>query len=276
MDAKIFLSSLIVAFSILVPLAIKWEINVKYAFFGAFLFGGIAGGVLSLNFIKDDLDFPWILFAEVGLVVLLTITSIGFLFYRDPERTPPEGKNIIVSPADSKVLYIKNIKRGEIPFSKKKGKECKLSELMKTDFLPNGEAYQIGIMMTYLDVHRVRAPINGRIHFIKHVPGKFISLKKEEAIFINERVTTIIENSELKIAVVQIASRLVRRILPYVKIGQEVKIGERIGIIKFGSQVDLLIPKAPGIKICVKPGDKVKAGVSIIADYEKRNKTYDI
>jgi len=101
-----------------------------------------------------------------------------------------------------------------------------------------------------------------------HVPGKFISLRKEETVLVNERVTTIIENNELRIAVVQIASRVVRRILPYVKIGQEVKIGERIGIIKFGSQVDLVIPKGPGIRIYVKPGDKVKAGVSIIAGYK--------
>lgn len=239
----------------------------KYALIGAFLFGGIAGVVLSLNFIRNVLDFPWILFVEAAVVLMLTIITIGFSFYRDPERTPPEGKNIIVSPADSKVLYIKEIKKGEIPFSKKKGKKCKLEELTKTDFLHNGEAYQIGILMTYLDVHVVRTPINGNIQFIKHIPGKFISLKKEEAILVNERVTTIVENSALKIAVVQIASRLVRRIVPYVKIGQGVNIGERIGIIKFGSQVDLIIPKIPGIKIYVKPGNKVQAGASIIAEY---------
>lgn len=271
MDAKVFLSSLIVALFILIPLAVKWKIDLKYAFIGIFLFSGITAAVLSLNFIRNIFGFPWIFAVEAVLIVLLIVTTMGFSFYRDPERIPPQGKNIIVSPADSKVLYVKEIRKGEIPFSKKKGRKHKLEELTKTGFLSNGEAYQIGILMTYLDVHVVRAPINGHIRLIKQVPGKFISLKKEEAILVNERVTTIIENNELRIAVVQIASRLVRRILPYVKIGQEVKIGERIGIIKFGSQVDLVIPKGHGIRIYVKPGDKVKAGVSIIAVYNEKN-----
>lgn len=240
----------------------------KYAFIGVFIFGGISGGLLSLNITGTTLNLLWTLVAEVIVVVLLTAATIGFMFYRNPERIPPEGKNIIVSPADSKILYIKEIKRGEIPFSKKKGKKCTLEEFTKTDFLHNGQAYQIGILMNYLDVHVVRSPINGHIHFIKHIPGKFISLKKIEAIFTNERMITIIENSSIKVAVVQIASRMVRRIAAYVKVGQEVNIGERIGIIKFGSQVDLLIPRAPGINIHVRPGDKVKAGITIIADYE--------
>lgn len=234
---------------------------------GALLFAGITGSVLSLSFIRRSLYFPWILLAEAVLVVFMTIVTIIFSFYRDPERIPPERRNIIVSPADGKIIYVKKIKNGESPFSEKKGRKFKLEELTKTSFFKNEEAYQIGILMSFLDVHVTRAPIAGFIKSLKHIPGKFLSLRKEEAVLVNERVTTLIENRELGVAVVQIASRLVRRIVPYVKLAQDVKLGERVGIIKFGSQVDILIPKVTPLKIYAKPGDKVLAGVSIIAEY---------
>lgn len=267
LDATVYLSSLGVAFFILIPFSIKWKINLKYAFVGAFLFAGIAGSVLSLSLLGRSLYFPWTLLAEAVLVVFLTVATIIFSFSRDPERTPPERRNIIVSPADGKVLYVKKIKNGEVPFSEKKGRKFKLEELTRTNFFKNEEACQIGILMTFLDVHVIRAPIAGLIKFLTHIPGKFISLRKEEAVLVNERVTTLVENRELGVAVVQIASRLVRRIVPYVKVAQDVKLGERVGIIKFGSQVDVLIPKVTPLKICVKQGDKVLAGVSIIAEY---------
>ncbi len=270
MEVDIFFSSVIVAFLIVVPLALKWEINLKYAFVGAFLFGGFTGTILSLDFLQRSFRFPWLILVEITLILLLIALSIAFFFYRDPERNSPQREGVIVSPADGKVLYVKEIRNGEVPFSKKKGRKFKLEELTKVDFLKNTMAYQIGIGMNFLNVHVNRAPISGQVVFLKHIPGKFLSLKREEAVLVNERVTISIENSTFKVAVVQIASRLVRRIVPYVREGQRVSRGERIGIIKFGSQVDLLLPELPGLKICVKPGDEVIAGVSIVAECEER------
>jgi phosphatidylserine decarboxylase len=269
-EVSIFLSCLIVAFLILIPLAVKWEINLKYALAGSLLFGSFTGTILSWDFLRRGLRFPWLILVETALILFLTVLTIALFFYRDPERISPKREGVIVSPADGKVLYVKEVRNGEVPFSKKKGRKFKLEELTKVDFLKNTKAYQVGIGMNFLNVHVNRAPISGHVVFLRHIPGKFLSLKREEAVLMNERVTTLIENSKFKVAVVQIASRLVRRIVPYVKEGQKVSIGERIGIIKFGSQVDLLIPELPGLKICVKPGDEVIAGVSIIAEYEER------
>jgi len=121
--------------------------------------------------------------------------------------------------------------------------------------------------MNILNVHVNRAPIGGRVVFQKHTKGKFISLRRQEAAILNERVTTIIHSGTFKIGLIQIASRLVRRIVSYVKEGDTLQIGQRIGIIKFGSQVDLIIPKIENLEIKVKQGNEMLAGVSLIAEY---------
>jgi phosphatidylserine decarboxylase len=124
--------------------------------------------------------------------------------------------------------------------------------------------------MNFLDVHVNRAPIEGKIIFLKHIKGLFISLRKKEAIIKNERVLTVINNDSMMIGIVQIASRLVRKIVPYIKEGTFIQKGERIGLIRFGSQVDVIIPDLKNIQIKVIPKDKVKAGISIIASLDKR------
>ncbi len=120
--------------------------------------------------------------------------------------------------------------------------------------------------MTYIHVHVNRSPIDGKVVKIKRIPGQFNSLKHLSSLLENERVFTQINSEKIKLGIVQIASRLVRRIESYKKENEKVSIGERIGIIKFGSQVDLLINK-PDIKINTKVGDEVKAGLSILAEY---------
>ena len=92
-------------------------------------------------------------------------------------------------------------------------------------------------------------------------------MKKKEAVIQNERVLTVIENGDLKLGIVQIASRLVRKIAPYIREGQEIERWERIGIIRFGSQVDVILPALSNLYIKAKPGEKVKAGLSIIATF---------
>ena len=121
--------------------------------------------------------------------------------------------------------------------------------------------------MNILNVHVNRSPIEGKIIFHKRTKGKFISLRRQESEILNERVTTVIGNGTLRVGVIQIASRLVRRIVSYVREGDSLDIGQRLGAIVLGSQVDVVIPELENLKMEVKPGDEVKAGVSVIARY---------
>lgn len=253
---------------ILVLLSIKWQVGLKKSLPGALVIGVIAGFIVSMvsGFISG-LDFIGKLFLESVFVVGLSASSIAYMFYRDPERSAPEQEGVIVSPADGSVIYIKEIEQGEVPLSIKKGNQFKLEELTQTDLVKNG-GYLIGIGMNLLNVHVNRAPVRGRVEAIKHVKGKFLSLKIPEAVLVNERLTTVIDEGRFNLAVVQIASRLVRRIDTYLTEGQVVEKGQRIGMIKFGSQVDLVIPKLGNNRIKVHPGDEVMAGVSVLAEYD--------
>jgi phosphatidylserine decarboxylase len=125
------------------------------------------------------------------------------------------------------------------------------------------DAIVVGIAMNFLDVHVNRAPIAGSVVLQRHVPGRFASLKDREMVFANERRTTVIRQPGLEVAVVQIASRLVRQIASFVETGQEVGLGDRIGVIRLGSQVDLVIPATASLRVAT--GDQVRAGESIIA-----------
>ena len=121
--------------------------------------------------------------------------------------------------------------------------------------------------MNILNIHVNRTPIAGKTLLRKRIAGRFISLRRQESEILNERVTTVIGNGIFNVGVVQIASRLVRKIISYVKEGDELQIGQRIGAIVFGSQVDVVIPELENLRIEVKPGDEVKAGVSVVARY---------
>ena len=134
-------------------------------------------------------------------------------------------------------------------------------------FSTNG--YLIGISMNFLNVHVNRAPISGKVSLLKHIKGGFSSLRKKEALLSNERYLWIIVNGDKKTGIVQIASRLVRRIVPFIEEDCNVTRGDRIGIIRFGSQVDLIIPDIPPVSLQVKTGELLRAGESIIAKYEK-------
>ncbi len=121
--------------------------------------------------------------------------------------------------------------------------------------------------MNILNVHVNRAPIEGKITLCKRTKGRFMSLRKQESEILNERVTTVISNGTFSVGVIQISSRLVRKIVSYFKKGDRLKIGQRLGAIVFGSQVDVVIPELNNLEIEVNPGEKVKAGISVIARY---------
>ncbi len=264
MSMKIFISGLVLSFVTLVPLGIKWELEKKIIIPAAFFIG-----IMSWTAVMEissfwNLSFYQIVIFQAFVIAVTSISLLLWRFYRDPERVSPEDQNTILSPADGRILYVKKIEDGEIPFSEKNGRKFSLNDFVQSNVLPSG-GYLLGIAMNYLDVHVNRAPIDGKISLLKHIKGLFISLKKKEAIIQNERVLIVIENDHFKIGIVQIASRLVRKITPYLKEGTEVNKGERIGAIRFGSQVDVILPDLSSLNIKVNPGEKVKAGLSIVA-----------
>ncbi|ETW98428.1 MAG: hypothetical protein ETSY1_18760 [Candidatus Entotheonella factor] len=196
--------------------------------------------------------------------MVLAMSLLLWRFFRDPERRIPTEAGAIVSPADGTVIYVKPIREGQIPWAEKQGRTFSLAEFVQADVLPQGGVL-IGIAMNYLDVHVNRSPMAGRIRLLRHIKGLFLSLKRREAILENERVLTIIDNGRFQIGVVQIASRLVRKIVPYVREGAHLQRGERLGMIRFGSQVDVVLPQLPELQIAVTPGMKLQAGTSILA-----------
>lgn len=274
MGIEIFIMTVVFALSIIYLLTRTVTTdNLLIGTTGAILVGIIAGVIITgIITIFGNINF--IISILMGIIVVLVVGALIFLiwFYRDPERSPPSKDGIIISPADGRIAYIKKIEKGEIPLAVK-GKNCiRLDELTKTSLFDKG-GYLIGIVMDIFDVHVNRAPISGQIVLVKYSPGKFLSYKDiEEAEILNEKNTIVIDNGFFKVGVVQIASRIVKRIVSYVNKGDYIKIGDRIGMIKFGSLLDVILPDIPGLKIVVSVNEKVYAGISIIAEYDKSMK----
>lgn len=256
MGVRIFISSLILALIILLPIARKCEIRKKVAIIGSLVIGSLTGiATIILNY--KGIGYP--LLMELGFIVLFTGIIGLYRFYRDPNRIPPKTENVILAPADGFIKYIKLIK-SEILLQKS------FSDF--NDALDIERSWIIGITMTYLDVHVNRSPVDGRVILVKHIPGKFLSLKKEEAPSENKRAILVIDHGCFKIGLTLIASRIVRKILVWIKEGAEVKAGQRIGKIVFGSQTDIIIPLLTDLQINVKEGEQVYAGLTILAEYK--------
>lgn len=213
------------------------------------------------------------IFTEIYQIILAVLTPFFVLgysflftmyrFWRTPNRKITAQENELVSPADGNVIYIKEIPAGEVPVSIKNGLTAEINEIAQTSLLNQG-GWLVGINMTPFDVHKNCAPVSGEVVLNKHIKGEFLSLKEPKAIVRNERNTLVIknENDEL-FGIVQTASKLVRRIDSYVKEGQRINKGEWFGMIRFGSQVDLILPKKYNIKVVV--GQQIYAIETIIA-----------
>jgi phosphatidylserine decarboxylase len=266
MKWELLVTSLTFALVFLPLLAWKWRIRIKVAVCGGVIIGALTGLIVSQIANATGLNTGLVIIIELPMILLITGIIIFTRFYRDPERTPTMTEDVILSPADGTVIYINKVEKGTALVSTKGQRKFRLDEIASTDLLPN-TAYLVGIDMNILNVHVNRAPIAGKIAFQKRTTGKFISLRREESDILNERITTVIDNGRFSVGVVQIASRLVRRIVSYIKVGDELNIGQRIGAIVFGSQVDLAIPELENLRVEVKPSDEVKAGISIIAKY---------
>lgn len=179
------------------------------------------------------------------LLALLGLLGGGFFayFFRDPERTIPEEADAIVSPADGKVVVV--------------------DEVQEDKFLGRS-AKRVGIFMNLLDVHVNRSPVAAKVVVTNHQAGKFKMACGKDASQCNEQQATLLEaENGQHLLVVQIAGLLARRIILYVQPGQELAKGERLGMICFGSRVDLYLPS--DAEILVQAGDKVQAGSSILA-----------
>jgi len=267
MVTEAFASGIGLALVVCLPLGWKWRMPVTVVLPASLVIGAVAGAIGTLiSWQSTNLGLVPLIFIELVLIGVFGCMSIGLRFFRDPERVPVETENVILAPADGTVTYVHRVEKGSSLVSTKKGQHFELREIMATDMLENA-AFLVGIDMSLLNVHVNRAPMAGKIELVKHIGGRFISLRRPESEITNERVTTIINNGYFRIGVVQIASRLVRRVVTYLAEGDTVSIGQRIGSITLGSQVDVAIPDVEGLSINVEPGDTVSAGVSIVARY---------
>jgi phosphatidylserine decarboxylase len=184
----------------------------------------------------------YLFFRNWSVAVPVVLVLFMLFFFRDPERVISGDKDIFVSPADGKVIVIKDVFE---------------DRYLKAD------ARQISIFMSPFNVHVNRSPVDGTVTDVIHTRGDFKAAYKDSASASNENTVMILDSSYGKIVVRQVAGFIARRIVCRVKPGDKLVTGQRYGIIKFSSRVDIFLPK--GVKTAVSLGDSVKAGETIIA-----------
>ena len=181
--------------------------------------------------------------------LLIGLTIWVATFFRDPIRTTPRGDRLIVAPADGLITMI--VKVPPPP------------ELRGADALDDAEYTRVSIFMSVFDVHINRSPIGGRIKRVAYVPGKFINADLDKASEDNERQHFLVEGADgLKVGFTQIAGLVARRILAFVKVGDTVEAGQRIGLIRFGSRVDVYLPAEAAPRVLL--GQRAIAGETIL------------
>ncbi|RST31071.1 phosphatidylserine decarboxylase [Sphingomonas ginkgonis] len=182
-------------------------------------------------------------------VLLIGVTIWVAAFFRDPVRTTPQDPRFVVSPADGMVTMIKRVPA---------------PPELRAD-MGEGEFTRVSIFMSVFDVHINRTPIAGRIRRMAYVPGKFVNADLDKASEDNERQHFLVEREDgTRIAFTQIAGLVARRILAFVREGDQVQAGERIGLIRFGSRVDVFLPEGTGAKVLL--GQRAIAGETILAE----------
>lgn len=260
----IILSTLLLSSAMFIFWVAKGGFNKRYLYTDNIILAFFAT-IISL-LIWNSIHMPlWIMTPFVsGFIVLMLFVGLFFYrFFRNPKRTIPGDKNDIVSPADGRVIYIKELEKDQIPVSIKKKRIANIREITKTDMLEQ-PCYLIGIAMTLFDVHYNRAPIDGKIIMVKHTPGSAIGLNTPESTLVNERNTTVFEREDgMKAGVVQIAARWVDRCIVMSKEGETLNRGQIFGKIRWGSQADLIIPR--NCEILIREGEQVYAGKTIVA-----------
>lgn len=176
-----------------------------------------------------------------GWAILPALLALFFLwFFRDPERLSPEDAGLVVSPADGKVTNVSRIQTED------------------------GEHIRLSIFLSVFDVHVNRSPIAGTVTKVQYRKGKYLNALNPASSDQNEQNTVTVEGEDCKVTFKQIAGLLARRIVFHPKTGDFVKRGERVGLIKFGSRVDVLLPGSASLRVV--PGQRVKGGSSVLAE----------
>jgi phosphatidylserine decarboxylase len=197
----------------------------------------VALGSLVIWFAVDARVLKYGLFGLLTLLLLFTLN-----FFRDPDRHTPSGDNLIIAPADGTVVLIKEVDE---------------DEYLK------GSAVQVSIFMSPLNVHVNRYPISGTVGYFRYCPGEYLVAYDDKSSLRNERTHIGVENARTKVLFKQIAGLIARRIVAPVKEGYRAVAGERFGMIKFGSRVDVIMPRNLALKI--KLGDRTIAGETVLA-----------
>lgn len=179
----------------------------------------------------------------LAAVVLLLLALWVAYFFRDPERTGERGSSLVVSPADGKLIMI--------------------TEVDEPNFV-KGRAVRLSIFMNVFNVHVNRYPVDGVVRYVHYNEGKFLNAAAEKSSLENEQMSVGIEAPKHRILVRQIAGLIARRIVTYSKVGDAAKQGERMGIIRFGSRVDVFIPTNSTVR--ARLGDLTTAGVTVLAE----------
>jgi phosphatidylserine decarboxylase len=181
--------------------------------------------------------FPWWATAIFGAIFVF-VTA----FFRNPQREIPSDPRAVVSPADGRIIEIKQVREKE--------------------FI-GGDALRICVFMNVFNVHINRIPFGGKVKKVRYYPGKFFVASLDKASEENERNAVLIEGAGgIKILVIQIAGLVARRIVSYLAQDDEVRTGQRFGLIRFGSRLDLYLPTNTVVKVAV--GDKVRGGTTIM------------
>jgi phosphatidylserine decarboxylase len=186
--------------------------------------------------ISNDFYFGAALFFLLALFVAY--------FFRDPEREAPEDESLVVSPADGLVVVVKPVELAD-----------------------GNMGTLVSIFLSIFDVHVNRSPLAGRIVETDYRPGKFLVATKQKASIENEQNVITVENRYATVVFKQIAGLIARRIVFWKKKGDHVMLGERVGLIKFGSRVDIILP--PQVIVVARKGERVKGGVSIIGKVDQ-------
>jgi phosphatidylserine decarboxylase len=203
---------------------------------GYLFIGGFAVATLVLGALWDPLFW-------IGLALTLWCTY----FFRDPQRVTPVDDRLVVSPADGRVSAI--------------GPAVPPRELA----LGAGELTRISVFMDVFSCHVNRSPVRGRISRIEHSPGKFLNAELDKASVENERNGLVIQSPNGPVACVQIAGLVARRILCWVEPNTDIGVGERIGLIRFGSRVDVYLPAGATVRVAI--GQTAVAGETVLAEF---------
>jgi phosphatidylserine decarboxylase len=181
------------------------------------------------------------LWIATGILLVLALWVV--YFFRDPERTGQRGEQLVVSPADGKIVQI--------------------VEVDEPAFV-RGRALRISIFMNVFNVHVNRYPVSGKVAYVHYNEGKFLNAASDKASLENEQMSVGIESTHGRVLVRQIAGLIARRIVNYARVGAAAEQGTRMGIIRFGSRVDVFMP--PNSRVRVRVGEFPVAGVTVLAE----------